>query len=298
LQKTNNYSSVEKHGKYFGNYKMKFIVISIFIVFMIGQQPIESDVQSQKNSELGNAIKEYKQLVEKHSENLDLKYNLGNLQYLNGDLDKAIDYYKQSIGKGNSIDDANTFYNLGNSEFQKKNYENSIEYYKKALKLNPQDDDVKYNLELTQRILEQQPPQQQDQNSDDNDSDEENQENQKQNSESQNSENQENSDQKEEKQEHNQEETEEDSPEEKENQQDAEQKDEQQEQNENPAENENQEDEEKKGQHPKPNEEMTEQQKLKKEEAEAILNSMKANEDNLKPKQYKVKGRVYLEKDW
>ena len=38
--------------------------------------------------------------------------------------------------------------------------------------------------------------------------------------------------------------------------------------------------------------------KLGKQEAEAILNALKANAENLKQKKYKAKGRVKLEKDW
>ena len=37
---------------------------------------------------------------------------------------------------------------------------------------------------------------------------------------------------------------------------------------------------------------------MKKEEAEAILNALKANEDNLLKRQYKTANAVKLEKDW
>ena len=40
------------------------------------------------------------------------------------------------------------------------------------------------------------------------------------------------------------------------------------------------------------------EKQLGKEEAEAILNVLKANESNLKQKKYQVTGRIKLEKDW
>ena len=40
------------------------------------------------------------------------------------------------------------------------------------------------------------------------------------------------------------------------------------------------------------------EKKIGKEEAEAILNTLKASASNLKQKKYKIKGKVKLEKDW
>ena len=40
------------------------------------------------------------------------------------------------------------------------------------------------------------------------------------------------------------------------------------------------------------------EKQLGKEEAEAILNAMKADANNLKPRKYKAKGLIKLEKDW
>ena len=43
---------------------------------------------------------------------------------------------------------------------------------------------------------------------------------------------------------------------------------------------------------------MDEEKKLGKQEAEAILNALKANENNVKNKKYKAMGYRKLEKDW
>ena len=40
------------------------------------------------------------------------------------------------------------------------------------------------------------------------------------------------------------------------------------------------------------------EKQLGKQEAEAILNALKADESNLKPRKYKVSRRIKLEKDW
>jgi Ca-activated chloride channel family protein len=52
------------------------------------------------------------------------------------------------------------FHNLGNSKLFQSNYEDAISAYKKALKLNPKDEDTRYNLAFAQRQLKKQQDQQ------------------------------------------------------------------------------------------------------------------------------------------
>lgn len=72
---------------------------------------------------------------------------------------------------------AAAYHNLGNALFQSKDLEKSVEAYKNALRLNPADEDTRYNLALAQRLLrEQQQQQNQDQQQDENQQDQEQQE--------------------------------------------------------------------------------------------------------------------------
>lgn len=75
---------------------------------------------------------------------------------------------------------AAAYHNLGNALFQSKDLEKSVEAYKNALRLNPADEDTRYNLALAQRLLREQQQQQQnqDQQQDDQQQDQENQQDQ------------------------------------------------------------------------------------------------------------------------
>ena len=53
------------------------------------------------------------------------------------------------------------WHNLGNAKLMQKDYEAAISWYKKALKLNPKDEDTRYNLAYAQKLLAQQQQQNQ-----------------------------------------------------------------------------------------------------------------------------------------
>ena len=56
---------------------------------------------------------------------------------------------------------------MGNTYYQMGDLQNSVDFFKEALSLNPNDEDIRYNYELSKRMLEQQPPQEnQDKNQD------------------------------------------------------------------------------------------------------------------------------------
>lgn len=61
---------------------------------------------------------------------------------------------------------ASVFHNLGDISMQSKEYQKSVEAFKQSLRLNPKDDETRYNLALAQKLLENQQNENQDQNQD------------------------------------------------------------------------------------------------------------------------------------
>ena len=61
---------------------------------------------------------------------------------------------------------AQAFYNLGNAQFKQQKYKEALESYKQSLRLNPSDQEAKYNYAYTKRLLQKQ--QNEDQNKDQN----------------------------------------------------------------------------------------------------------------------------------
>lgn len=70
-------------------------------------------------------------------------------QYKSGAYDKALDTLKNNTS-------ANGFYNQGNALAQSGQLKEALDAYKQALKLNPNDDDTKYNKDLIEKELEKQ----------------------------------------------------------------------------------------------------------------------------------------------
>ena len=114
---------------------------------------IKEDVSEVKRNKI---IKEYKDLINKYPDKKELQYNLGNINFLNGQLDSAIYNYNHAIENKDENRKAHALYNLGNAHFEKGDIEKSIHFYKNALKYLPNDSDIRYNYELNKIILEQQ----------------------------------------------------------------------------------------------------------------------------------------------
>ena len=92
-------------------------------------------------------------------------FNLGNALFKQEKYNEAGEQYKMSAQmQKDPTKAAAAWHNLGNISSQAKDYAKSIEAYKQALRLNPNDDETRYNLVLAQKLLqEQQNQQQQDQ---------------------------------------------------------------------------------------------------------------------------------------
>ena len=283
-------------------YRIKILILWIVGCGLTGQQiPTSSPVQlspeiaeSPANPHLEKVLQEYGRLIEKYPENRELLYNLGNLQLFTGDPENALKNYGESLQSQDAQTQADALYNMGNAYHQLGELEKSVELYKDALRLNPHDGDIRHNYELSKRMLEMQPQQQQ-QNEQQEGEDQQNNQDQSQQKESQQqekekdgekedsqseSESGENSEKEEEQKQSNPEEGEEDQREINDSQQE---KSEEEENDQSLSQQQSIEDQEK---------------QLGKEEAEAILNAMKADEKNLKQKKYRSAGRVKLERDW
>ena len=74
------------------------------------------------------------------------KFEEGNKEYRFGNYDKAISIYEELVKQG--YRSSALFYNLGNSFYKGGNYAKAIVNYERAIKLNPQDDDIQFNLRL------------------------------------------------------------------------------------------------------------------------------------------------------
>lgn len=114
------------------------------------------------NGKFEEAQKAYEKVKLRRPKNDASHFNIGSAAYKAKKYDDAIRYYKEAAeeSQDNTLK-SGSYYNLGNAYMAKEEYTDAIKAYKKALKLNPEDDDARYNLSYALRQQKQQQKQQQ-----------------------------------------------------------------------------------------------------------------------------------------
>ncbi len=106
--------------------------------------------------ELQDVWQQYEQLTEEHPHQPALHYNFGNLAYGISDYQKALAEYHAALGSGDRSSLSKVHYNLGNSLFRAGQVDESRSFFRKALELNPADQDARINYELATLLAQQQ----------------------------------------------------------------------------------------------------------------------------------------------
>ena len=170
------------------NYVPMWFIICLFISFSIQAQE-EKKVLRKGNDSYNNgkpleAVNYYKKALKEKQDYYKANFNLGNAYFRTANLIKAgkipvpdklmtadsaaalvynqaaeqFDVVAKSVSNADTIQKA--WHNYGNAKLMQKSYEDAILGYKKALKLNPKDEDTRYNLAYAQRELKKQQDQQ------------------------------------------------------------------------------------------------------------------------------------------
>ncbi|MDR3308804.1 MAG: tetratricopeptide repeat protein [Tannerella sp.] len=138
-----------------------------------------------KNVRTGNKLYEkekyteseisYRKSIDVNPRSVEGIYNLGDALYKQEKFPESAEQYQLVAGQTerllnedpeNAARVSQVFHNMGNVGMKAKEYQKSIEAYKQSLRLNPADDETRYNLALAQKLLQQQQQDQQDQNQD------------------------------------------------------------------------------------------------------------------------------------
>lgn len=154
-----------------------------FVSVSVAQHPsklLREGLKKYDEGKFDDAISNYKQAINKGADKRLANYNMGTAYYKAGKPDSALMHW-QSIATTDADKDlqARAWHNMGNSFVKQQNFEKAVDAYKRALKLNPDDEDTRYNLAYSQRIMQQQQQQNQDQKKDDQKKDEKQKEDEK-----------------------------------------------------------------------------------------------------------------------
>ena len=149
----------------------KKAVAGMFLLFVAVSASAQSDRQyvrqgnkQFKTGDFANAEVSYRKAIEKNPRNPQAVYNLGNaLLAQNKDSAAVVQFESAAKLETNPMRRYQSFHNLGVICQSHKMYGEAIEAYKNALRLNPDDDETRYNLVLCQRQKQKQDQNQQNQ---------------------------------------------------------------------------------------------------------------------------------------
>ena len=162
-----------KHVSLFGKRKVAVMLLFLTALSVTAQTDRQYIRQGNKQFRMGdypNAEVSYRKALEQNPKNPQASFNLGNaLMAQKKDSAAVTQFENASRLETNPLRKAQSFHNIGVICQTHKMYGEAIEAYKNALRLNPKDDETRYNLVLCkhQKQKQDQQKQNQGQNNDD-----------------------------------------------------------------------------------------------------------------------------------
>lgn len=155
--------------------------IIFFLLFLIAHSVVGQSLSFRDHLRHGNRIyrsaadgdsvpfsksaTEYLKAIEKNPDDARAYFNLGDALLMQNQVDSAYKYFEQAAKlEKNPVRQYQAYHNMGVIRQAQQKFPEAIACYKKALRLNPKDNETRYNLCLCQHQL----PKSDDQSSSDN----------------------------------------------------------------------------------------------------------------------------------
>ena len=137
---------------------------------MTDRQYIRQGNKQFRSGDYANAEVSYRKAIEKNAKNPQAAFNLGNALMAQKKDSAAVEQFEGAARlETNPLRKAQAYHNMGVICQTHKMYGEAIEAYKNALRLNPKDDETRYNLVLCKHQKQKQDQQQQNQQGGDDD---------------------------------------------------------------------------------------------------------------------------------
>ncbi|MCP4311579.1 MAG: tetratricopeptide repeat protein [Bacteroidetes bacterium] len=232
-------------------------------------------VKSYDQGNFSEAEVQFRKAGDINHESFESLYNTGAALYGQEKYEETFKQYETLVEKAEDTETmAHVWHNMGNSLLETQKYGESIEAFKNSLRLNPGDQDTRYNLAYAKQKLEEQ--QQQDQDQQDQDQQDQDQQDQDQQDQDQQDQDQQDQDQQDQ------------------DQQDQDQQDQDQQ-------DQDQQDQEQQDQDQQDQEQQSQPLQISREDAQRMLDAIQQQEKDVKDKVDKKKAaaaKVKTEKDW
>jgi len=123
-----------------------------FVVYGIDVDPIgkeiKNGVKKYKLGDFNGALESFQRVEKEISNDPRLEFNKGTGYYKLKDYNSALEQFEKVVEKADTDLKAKAFYNLGNTYYKMGEKKKAIQEYLNALKLNPNLEQAKRNLEL------------------------------------------------------------------------------------------------------------------------------------------------------
>lgn len=139
-----------------------FLMMIAFIAFPTFGQEEYVDVRTgnkfYKSEQYTEAEIAYRKGLLKNPKSVEATYNLGNALFKQEKYAEALEQYQKVIPTADISKTklASALHNTGNALLMQQQIAESIEAYKKSLRINPKDDETRYNLAYAQQLLKKQ----------------------------------------------------------------------------------------------------------------------------------------------
>ncbi|OJU56024.1 MAG: hypothetical protein BGN96_15105 [Bacteroidales bacterium 45-6] len=151
----------------------KLLIVTSVLLFSFAsfaqkaeRENIRKGNKEYRQQKYSTAEQRYKSAIKVNPNSKEAIYNLANTSYKQGRWDEALKGYEKyvSLEKQNPKNLGKAFHNMGNvylrkhpSKDEKENYvEKAIDAYKQSLRINPDDDETRYNLAVAQKLRQDQ----------------------------------------------------------------------------------------------------------------------------------------------
>ncbi len=143
----------------------------LFIIFIVmysqlanaqlGRRKIVEGNNLYEEERYDEAMNKYRDAQVHDPESPIINFNMGAANYKKNKYEEAMKELEASLNTDDALAQSQAYYNIGNSLYRLGKLPESILAYQEALKLNPDDEDAKYNIEFVRRQLKDQSEKQQ-----------------------------------------------------------------------------------------------------------------------------------------
>jgi len=150
----------------------RFAIIILFLgpVILNGQSDrklIRQGYKSYMDGKYNEAEVDFRKAEDINKESYTAKYNTSTALYQQEKIDESAKRFEELLAETTTDnDEAKLYHNLGNSFLETNKLQESVEAYKRSLRLNPSDEDTRYNLAYALEKLQEQQQQQNQENKD------------------------------------------------------------------------------------------------------------------------------------